>query len=160
MFRENDWHHIRVDIDVKVDPDVVDDIIHLKKFSDGSADGIYSSHNLEHLHRDDAVIAIATFRKVLKPGGLCVVGVPDFQMACEWIGKGDGFKTIYESPAGPITPYDMVFGYHRLTRNNPHQQHRNGFTVEYLSRIFAYAGFTSATVMRGEGCDIWAFASK
>ncbi len=160
IFPGEEWEHVRVDIDKSVEPDVIDDIRVLVNFDDGSADGVYSSHNIEHLHYAEAAAALKTFHRVLKPGGVCVIAVPDFEVACQWIGRGDGFKPIYVSPAGPITPFDMVFGYRPYTLNNAFQQHRAGFTVDSLSYLLAMAGFTAMHVTRGQAFDIWAYATK
>lgn len=154
------WDHVRLDIDPAVRPDIVGDIVTLAGIADASFDGIYSSHNLEHLHHDDAGRALASFYRVLKPGGICVVTVPDFRLACEWVARGDGMKPIYVSPTGPITPFDMIFGYRPFTDGNPHQQHRGGFTLEWLQRRMARAGFTSLTVYTGEAYDLWGCATK
>lgn len=154
------WEHLRLDIDPGVEPDIVGDIVTLNGIDDESVDGVYSSHNLEHLHHDDAGRALASFYRVLRPGGQCVVTMPDFRLACEWVARGDGLKVIYVSPAGPITPFDMIFGYRPFTERNLYQQHRGGFTVEWLQRRMARAGFTSLTVYTGEAFDIWGCATK
>ena len=45
--------------------------------TDGSASVVYSEHFLEHLGADDARRFLAECRRVLRPGGLCHVVVPD-----------------------------------------------------------------------------------
>ena len=44
-----------------------------------SADGIYASHVLEHLSHTDCVIAIRNTFRMLKPGGLFRLVVPDLE---------------------------------------------------------------------------------
>jgi predicted SAM-dependent methyltransferase len=44
---------------------------------DGSADAVYSSHTLEHLSREAGEHFIAECRRVLKPGGVIRIVVPD-----------------------------------------------------------------------------------
>lgn len=48
-------------------------------FPDGSADAVYHSHLLEHLDRDSVPGFLAEVRRVLKPGGVHRVVVPDLE---------------------------------------------------------------------------------
>ena len=50
---------------------------------DSSADFVYSSHFLEHLNRRDAENLLAESYRVLKPGGIVRVAVPDLKFAVE-----------------------------------------------------------------------------
>lgn len=159
-FVTDEWDHVRLDIDPATRPDIVGDVITLTGIADSSFDGIYSSHNLEHLHYIDAGRALDSFYRVLKVGGMCVIAIPDFRLACEWVARGDGAKPIYVSPAGPITPFDMIFGYHPYTHTNPHQQHRGAFTVESLQRRMIHAGFSAVTAIVGDQFDIWGYGIK
>jgi len=155
-----EWNHVRVDIDESVKPDVRDDIRFLYKFENESVDGVFSSHNLEHLESEDVPLALRTFWRVLKPGGMLFIMVPDFRLACEWVAKGKGDEIIYASPAGPITPMDMIFGYRRWTRQNEWQRHRTGYTVESLRALISDAGFAIHESKTGEGFDIIGFGEK
>jgi SAM-dependent methyltransferase len=47
------------------------------RYADGEVDRIYSSHFLEHLREDVAVRVLKECRRVLKPGGLFRLVVPD-----------------------------------------------------------------------------------
>lgn len=48
-------------------------------FADGSVDAIYSSHLLEHLTADEGAALLAECFRVLKPGGIIRVVVPDLE---------------------------------------------------------------------------------
>ncbi len=48
----------------------------------GSADAIYLSHVLEHLHRSDAVAVLRDSLRVLRQGGVIRVVVPDLELQC------------------------------------------------------------------------------
>lgn len=160
LFQKEEWCHVRLDIDVNVQPDVVDDIRYLQNVADESVDGIYSSHNLEHLHPYDLPLALQAFRRVLKKGGVIVCLVPDFQLACERVAEGNT-EPVYVSPAGPIYAMDMIFGYRRYTKDNPFQMHRNGFTPQYMNNILATHEFRDIVVSRRpELYDIVAQATK
>jgi len=50
------------------------------KFDDMSVDGIYTSQMLEHLHKEDAMFVLKECYRVLKPGGILRVVVPDLKI--------------------------------------------------------------------------------
>jgi len=50
--------------------------------ADSSADAVYHSHFLEHLDRAKAPAFLREIRRVLKPGGIQRVVVPDFSVLC------------------------------------------------------------------------------
>lgn len=58
---------------------VFGNIVHGLPIADNSADAAYSSHVLEHLGRDDAEIALVNTFRMLKPGGVFRMIVPDLQ---------------------------------------------------------------------------------
>ena len=49
---------------------------------DGSATGVYASHVLEHLTRDEFDVAIKNTYRILKPGGIFRLIVPDLEGRC------------------------------------------------------------------------------
>lgn len=51
-------------------------------FGSDSVDIVYHSHVLEHLDRPVAERFLVEMHRVLKPGGLCRIVVPDFESAC------------------------------------------------------------------------------
>ncbi len=51
-------------------------------FEDASVDAVYHSHFLEHLERDVAPGFVAEVHRVLKPGGIHRVAVPDLEWLC------------------------------------------------------------------------------
>lgn len=51
-------------------------------FGSGSVDIVYHSHVLEHLDRPVGARFLTEMRRVLKPGGMCRIVVPDFESAC------------------------------------------------------------------------------
>ena len=48
-------------------------------FPDSTFEAVYSSHLIEHLHRDGALALLREARRVLKPGGRCRTLVPDLR---------------------------------------------------------------------------------
>lgn len=53
------------------------DIVKGLPIKDGSMEGVYASHVLEHLCRSDFYKALANIRRLLKPGGVLRLIVPD-----------------------------------------------------------------------------------
>lgn len=51
-------------------------------YPDGSVDGVYHSHVLEHIDRDSAEAFMAEIHRVLRPGGIQRVCVPDWEHLC------------------------------------------------------------------------------
>jgi len=73
-------HFVNIDCDISVNPDVVADAARLP-FRDDTFDEIYAGHILEHMHDPD--LALIEWRRVLKPGGVITVTVPDIERGLE-----------------------------------------------------------------------------
>lgn len=158
-FKTDEWREVRLDIDPGVQPDVIADLTDMSPVPDACIDAIWSSHNLEHLEGFQVLGALGEFRRVLKPGGFALINLPDLQCIAELIGAGKVDQVLYRSPAGPITPLDMLFGHQAsLERGNGYMAHRTGFTAERLARKLDEAGFGEARVMKGKAFDLWAVA--
>lgn len=159
IFQGPEWSEIRLDIDPEVKPDIVADIADMSAVETASVDAVWSCHNLEHLETHAVPAALAEIRRVLKPGGFLLLHTPDLQRLAELIIQGKLETVMYESPAGPITPLDMLFGHGRsLREGNHYMAHRTGFTRERLGRLLVEANFAEARVVRGNSYDLWAVA--
>lgn len=69
--------YIAVDCDPEVKPDILADAESLPMFEDGSIDEAYCSHMLEHLRRDKIERTLIEWHRILKPGGILKIAVPD-----------------------------------------------------------------------------------
>ncbi|MGH7660526.1 MAG: class I SAM-dependent methyltransferase [Vulcanimicrobiaceae bacterium] len=58
--------------------DHVQDIRHLRDLSEGSAKIIYACQVIEYFDRDEVVPILAEWRRVLVPGGILRLSVPNF----------------------------------------------------------------------------------
>jgi len=159
-FHGEEWQELRLDIDPSVNPDIICSMIDMQPVATSSVDAIWSSHNIEHLHRHEVPVALSEFMRVLRPGGQMLLTLPDLQRVAELV-AGDGLEEeAYRSPSGPITPLDMIFGHTpSLARGNHHMAHKTGFTARTLGRLLSDAGFTGVAVQR-EGFALWARAYK
>jgi SAM-dependent methyltransferase len=154
------WTVVRLDIDPAAKPDILGSITNLKgKVADGSFDAIWSSHNVEHLYAHEVPLALAEFKRILKPDGFAFVTCPDLEQIGRLIAAGDVERTIYKSPAGPITLIDMLFGHSAsIARGNTYMAHNTGFTIARLGTALQKAGFVESWVSAGPSIDIWAVA--
>lgn len=147
--RTEEWQEIRLDIDPKMQPDILGTITDLSGVPDNSVDAVYSSHNLEHVYDYEVPLALAEFNRVLKPGGLTWLVVPDMQLAAEWVVKGDmDDQPLYISPAGPVKALWMFYGMGTSIPEIPYMAHKTGFTASGLQSRLTSAGFEPVEVSR------------
>ena len=163
-FYTPDWHEIRLDIDPSAQPDVIGTMTDMSAVASESVDAIYSSHNIEHLYPHEIPLAFAEFLRVLKPDGFFVVTCPDLQSVCQMVAEDKLTEPAYTSPAGPISPLDILYG-HRpsMERGNLYMAHRCGFTQRVLDEMLRSYGFqTVASIARRQApyFDLFALASK
>ena len=162
-FNSPDWAELRLDIDESVKPDLVGTMTDMSSVKTGSVNGLFSSHNIEHLYPHEVPQALAEFKRVLSPDGFVVITCPDLQSVCALVAEDKLTEPAYTSPAGPITPLDILFG-HRppIARGNLYMAHRCGFTQKVLTGTLQAAGFaTVAAKRRGHPYyDLWALGTS
>jgi len=158
--RTEEWQEIRLDIDLRMKPDILGTITDLTAVKDNSVDAVYSSHNLEHIYDYEVPIALAEFKRVLKTGGLAWLVVPDMQSAAEWVVKGDmDDQPLYISPGGPVKALWMFYGAGTSIPGIPYMAHKTGFTASSLQNQLIKARFTDLHISRRE-FSIYAKARK
>jgi len=120
-------------------------------FADNSAGVVYSSHMIEHLFRDEAGAFLRDARRVLAPGGICRIVVPDMRSMVQWyverngVAPADGEATRSDrlmemlgvsSPSAP--PRSILGAYRRLT---DFDRHKWMYDEPGLIALFREAGF-------------------
>lgn len=161
VFDGDGWREVRLDIDPDVEPDIVGSITDLSAVPDGWADAIWSSHNIEHIHDHEVPLALAEFRRVLRPDGFVLITCPDLDLAARMLVDLGPEKTIMVTGDErlPVTPLDIIFGGRiQVARGRTYMAHRIGFTAETLGTAIARAGFGDVHVRRGNMIDLWALA--
>jgi len=100
--------------------------------------------------------------RVLKPAGFCVITCPDLQSVCTLVAQDKLMDAAYQSPAGPITPLDILYGHsNSIQAGNTYMAHRCGFTQRSLSQLLKQSGYGSVAAMRrAKSFDLWVIASK
>ena len=148
-----------MDIDQSVRPDLIGSITDLSQIADASFDAVWCSHTLEHLYQHEVAAALKAFRRILAPGGFALITCPDLESIAALIADGRLEEAAYQSPAGPITALEMLYGHGpSITRGQIFMAHRTGFTVERMGRLLLEADFTEALVTKGKTFDLWALA--
>mgnify|MGYP001562566810 CR=1 FL=1 len=119
---------LSVDIDPASGADVIADISSLPAYADGSVSEIYASHCLEHFPHTRTMSVLKEWSRVLKPGGILYVAVPDFA------------RTVYlYQRLGGLNQFlvDFIWG----GQEYPTAYHMAGFDFKLLSSMLKDAGF-------------------
>lgn len=156
LFKDGKWSEVRLDIDPLVKPDIVNSITDMIDIGDEAVDAVYSSHNLEHLFPHEVPVCLKEFIRVLKPSGFALIGVPDLQAVAKLIADDKLEETAYQSPAGPVAPIDMVYGYRpSLAQGNLFMAHKTGFTPKSLGQVMINSGFAWAKYATDNRFGLW-----
>ncbi len=94
-------------------------------FTDNSIDGIVCFSALEHISKFQVMPTLAEFERVLKPGAVFAILVPDLEWVC---------RRFLEEP-DPNWNMDLVFG----DQTHDGQYHKTGFTENIFAMYFAEA---------------------
>ena len=121
-----------VHVDVQPYPhiDLVSDVARLDRIADASVDLIYASHVLEHFGRWEFRAVLTEWRRVLKPGGVLRLAVPDFA-ACA--------KLYYEN--GLADGLNGLMGLICGGQRDAHDFHRMVFDEAFLTHELVGLGF-------------------
>ena len=162
-FNNDEWAEIRFDIDESRNPDIIGTIVDLSLVETESVDAVYSAYNLDHIYPHEVPIALKEFFRVLKKDGIAVIKCPDIQSVCEAIGKDKLLDTFYQSPVGPITPIDILFGNRKaIAKGNEFMAKKGGFTYSVLDGALHQAGFViryGGRIKNGRELAVVAFKS-
>jgi predicted O-linked N-acetylglucosamine transferase (SPINDLY family)/SAM-dependent methyltransferase len=157
------WEHVLLDIDPAGAPDIVCDARQLEKLEAGAFDSVYCAHNLEHYHWHEVPKVLRGFLHVLRDDGYALICVPDMEALMRTVvARGlDIEDVLYESPAGPITVRDVIYGYGKeiAESGNDFYAHKTGFTAKSLAAALETAGFRQVSVQSGN-LELTALARK
>jgi SAM-dependent methyltransferase len=146
-----DWRHLRVDVDPSVEPDILADLTDLTAIPDGYADAVWASHCIEHLYQHEVLTALNEFRRIVRDDGFVCIIVPDLQAVANYVAADRMHETIYDSPAGPITPHDVFFGCGAAIASGcTSMAHKCGFTPSVLQRYFEQINFGEVVLRKRE----------
>lgn len=160
FFRLSQWNEVRCDIDPENQPDILASITNLRgSVADATYDAIWASHIMEHLARHEVPLALAEFVRALTPAGFALMRSPDIEAVAQFIVDGRLNDVIYVSPAGPITPLDMMYGHGAsIAQRKSAMRHGTAFTQELLASDLLEAGFDEVRTARTRTYEVWAVA--
>jgi predicted SAM-dependent methyltransferase len=122
--------------------DFLADCKSLAQFADGSIEHIYVSHVYEHLgYADELDSALREAHRVLEPGGLLQISVPDFATIASMI----------IDPASTWRDQFYLVGLIFGGQQNAHDFHRVGLTDKLLAAYLRHAGFREIRRVRSFG---------
>jgi predicted SAM-dependent methyltransferase len=110
-------------------------------WDDDSADAIYSSHTLEHLSPGEGLRFMRECHRVLRPGGVIRIVVPDLRACVEryLAGKLSSLEFLDALSVDPVQPGDGRFK--RLLAPHVRFPHRCMYDAETLLSRMRAAGF-------------------
>jgi SAM-dependent methyltransferase len=159
-FASPQWQELRLDINPEVAPDVLGTMTDMAAVDTGSVDAVYSSHNIEHLYPHEVLLALAEFKRVLRPDGFVVITCPDLQSVCALVADDKLTEAAYTAEVGPIAPLDILYGLRSATASgNLYMAHRCGFTLKVLLGVLQQSGFSKLLGRRRpRQFDLWVLA--
>ncbi len=102
----------------------------------GPFEAVACNNALEHLYPHEVTKALSEFKRVLKPGGIVVIQVPDLQ---------DVKATEDLLPEIGMSGLHLMYGDPGKLEEFPYMAHHSGFVEESLRRVMEQSGFSVQT---------------
>jgi len=154
----SDWKEIRVDAFENSTADVISSIVEFEGIPDSCADALWASHVVEHNYWHDLPKIFSNIMRVLKDDGFAIIRVPNLASIAGFI-QEDILGTVYNSPAGPVSALDMLYG-HRLFVETwgEGMAHKTGFTKNSMETILESLGIKA--IVKESNLEVVAFLFK
>lgn len=107
--------------------DYVRDVTDLSCFETDSCDLIYACHLVEHFPRNGVDEVLKEWQRVLRPGGVLRIAVPDLEATCE----------VYSQTKNLALVIGPLYG----RQDHPHNFHYNVFDFATAKRVLEGIGF-------------------
>lgn len=119
------------------------EIFPLAEYADGSVDEVRASHVLEHFPVREVAAVLAEWIRVLKPGGVLKLAVPDFKWIAEHYLAGENIPTL---------PYTMG------GQEDENDYHKVLFDNESLRELLANSGLVDVQRWKSDAPDCSSYA--
>jgi predicted SAM-dependent methyltransferase len=125
------------------DVDHVGDAVDLARFEDATFDAVYGSHVLEHFdYKDGLLAALKEWLRVLKPGGVLHLSVPDLDILAHLLLQRHKLDVRQR-----FEVMRMIFGGHM----DAHDYHLVGLNQDFLALYLSQAGFEGVQRVQRHG---------
>ena len=149
VFSRPEWEEVKMDPNPGSKPDIVGSLTKAEGLGDASFDAVFTARSLEHLYPHEVDAALKESLRVLKPEGYMVIVAVDIEEACLRASQGRLLEKAYDSPAGPVTPLDIIYGFRpAIAAGKPGYACHTGFTTQSLGTTVTRAGFASVWTSR------------
>lgn len=147
---------VRLDIDPRNNPDICGSMLNIG--DNGPFDAVYCCHALEHLYPHEVNRALIEFQRVLKPGGLVVIVVPDLE------GVSPDGKVLKDYPGYNLgvrlCGLHLFYGDASQIEEFPYMAHHCGFIKETLHEALQQSGLINCRSERMGGYNLMAIGVK
>lgn len=133
------------------------DLTHLP-WQDASVEAVLAEHVFEHFGFAEEALIWPEIARVLRPGGMLTLEVPDFEWVCaSFLNAEDEFRDFYrvghpDHYAGHGRALDQRWGILQTmffgNQNGAGQFHRSAYTEGKLQRLAAMTGFAAIEIDR------------
>ena len=124
---------------------------------DNSVDSIFCSHTLEHIEPERITPLLRDFYRILKPGGVCRIVVPDASVAIYLYmndaKKLEDKKYCSKPKETPNTPMARLSAWFYTKNKGQRTGHRMGFDEETLIAFLLSGGFKKIDKMSYNKCS-------
>jgi predicted SAM-dependent methyltransferase len=115
----------------------------------GSVKGIFTEHCLEHVSHSQCLAVLRDFRRLLEPGGVARIVVPDGELYCRWYVRALSGETV-EWPYAENGKLPMYY----VNRIMRHHGHQFIYDFDTMKESLLAAGFREVYKQAyGRGCD-------
>ncbi len=130
------------DIEPRNKPDILGNMNELPPWLTGHFNIVFCCHALEHVYPHEVYWVLSEFKRVLKPGGMAMIMVPDLEDV------KPTEEVLYSTASGPYCGLQLYYGDFREIQQFPHMAHHCGFVKETLDKALRTAGFDVVTAER------------
>jgi len=112
-FEDDVWTVKTYDAEPKIEADYTGHIFKMDAIEDNSIDALWCQQIMQRYYMPHVLEALKEFKRVMRDDALLYINVPDGQLAAAHLAHENFYKPLYETPAGPITAVDIVYGYQK-----------------------------------------------